>query len=213
MNLPLHSTPDASARHPVSLGMSVLNMLRESGARWPSACRAALSLGLPVAAGWAAGDISAGLIATIGAFTALYAADRPYRNRARLLACIALSLSAVVSLGAWAQHWPAAVVPAIVFIAMAATFLCHTFRIGPPGAYLFALACAAGTAMPVSADRIGLLALGGGIVAWVVHMCGALFAPRGPEKAAVAAAARAVAQCARATGTVAQGPFRQAASK
>jgi uncharacterized membrane protein YccC len=152
------------------------------------------------------------LIATIGAFTALYAADRPYRDRARLLACIALSLSAVVSLGAWAQHWPASVVPAIVFIAMAATFLCHTFRIGPPGTYLFALACAAGAAMPVSADRIGLLVLGGGIVAWVVHMCGALFAPRGPEKAAVAAAARAVAQCARATGTVAQGPAQHDAA-
>ncbi len=103
MNLPLHSTPDTSAPHPVSFGMNVLYMLRESGARWPSACRAALSLGLPVAAGWIAGDISAGLIATIGAFTALYAADRPYRNRARLLAGIALSFSAVVSLGAWAQ--------------------------------------------------------------------------------------------------------------
>ncbi|MEJ0002884.1 MAG: hypothetical protein WDN30_03740 [Pararobbsia sp.] len=78
-------------------------------------------------------------------------------------------------------------VPAIVFIAMAATFLCHTFRIGPPGAYLFALACAAGTAMPASTDPIGLLVLGGGIVSWVMHLCGALFAPRGPEQAAVAA--------------------------
>jgi uncharacterized membrane protein YccC len=212
MNRPLRSTSNAPAPRPPSFGMGVLFSLRQSGARWPFGCRAALSVGLPVAVGWAAGDISAGLTATIGAFTSMYATDRPYLNRARILAGIALWFSVIVSLGVWVQQWPASALPLILVIAMGATFLCHSLRIGPPGAYMFALVCAAGTAMPVSVDRIGWLVLGGGMVSWVVHMCGALFVPRGPEKAAVAAAAHAVAQYAQAIGTQMQDPTRHEAA-
>ena len=212
MNRQPGSTSNAPAPPAPSFGMGVLFRLRKSGARWPFGCRAALSVGLPVAVGWAAGDVAAGLTATIGAFTSMYATDRPYLNRARLLAGIALSFSAIVALGVWVQQWPTAAVPLIVVIATAATFICHSLRIGPPGAYMFALVCAAGTAMPVSVDRIGWLVLGGGTVSWVVHMCGALFAPRGPEKAAVAAAADAVAQFAQAMGTQAQDSSRHEAA-
>ncbi len=182
LNRRLRPTPDAPAPRPPSFSMGVLFSLRRSGARWPYACRAALSIGVPVATGWVAGDISAGLIATIGSFTSMYASDRPYLNRARLLACIALSFSAIVSLGAWVHQWPAAAVPVVIAIAMVATFLCHSLRIGPPGAYLFALVCATGTAIPISPDRIGWLVLGGGIVAWVVHMGGAPVRATRPRK-------------------------------
>ena len=58
----------------------------------------------PVLAGWLLGDLTAGLIATLGAFTGLYGRGQPYVNRAQLLAVIALSLSlsAAVGLGMWA---------------------------------------------------------------------------------------------------------------
>ena len=58
--------------------------------------------GTPVLAGWLLGDLTAGLIATLGAFTGLYGRGQPYVNRAQLLAVIALSLSAAVGLGMWA---------------------------------------------------------------------------------------------------------------
>ena len=52
--------------------------------RWPFALRAAICVAVPVLVGWAVGDVAAGLIATIGGFTALYGSGRPYLNRARI---------------------------------------------------------------------------------------------------------------------------------
>lgn len=172
-------------------------------------------MGVPVLAGWLAGDVAAGLMATIGAFTTLYGNDRPYLNRAIHLAVIALCFSLAVMLGVWAAEIPLMVVPAIVLIAMASTFLCNALRIGPPGAYMFALACAAGTAMPaghLTIPQIGLLIFLGGAFAWLAHMAGALFQPRGPERAAVAAAAQAVARFMEAVGTSAEDGARHAAA-
>jgi uncharacterized membrane protein YccC len=190
----------------------MLFRFRKSNRRWPIACRAALGIGLPVAIGWATGDLSAGLMATIGAFTALYGSERPYSNRAWLLAGIALSFSAIVTLGVWVQQWPVMAVPLVTVIAMIASFVCQSLRIGPPGAYMFALACAAGTSVPVPVDRVFWLVLGGGAVSWVVHMLGALVAPRRPEKSAVAAAADAVAHFAQATGIEARDRARHDAA-
>ena len=158
-------------------------------------------MGAPVAAGWLAGDVSAGMIATLGAFTSVYGVDRPYRNRAVLLAVIALAFALVVCLGVSVQHVPAAVVVVVVLIAMGTTFLCNSLAIGPPGAYLFTLSCAAGTALPTQhlhLWQVGLLVLAGGAFAWLVRMTGVLFRPRGPEIAAVMAAAEAVARFAEA---------------
>lgn len=200
----IRSTPETQATPRPALGLRVLFSFRKSGRRLPIACRAALSVGVPVTVGWAVGDVSAGLMATIGAFTSLYGSERPYLNRAWLLAGIALSFSVIVTLGVWAQQWALLAVPLVVVIAMAATFVCNSLRIGPPGAYMFALACAAGTALPVPADRVFWLVLGGGAVSWLAHMFGALILPRGPETRAVGAAARAVVEFAQATGAEAR---------
>jgi uncharacterized membrane protein YccC len=189
--------------------------LRPASRRWPFATRAALCMGVPVLMGWLAGDTAAGLMATIGAFTALYGSDRPYLNRAVFLAVIAASFAVAVTLGVWAAETPLLAVPIVVVIAMVATFLCNALRVGPPGAYMFALACAAGTAMPVghlTLLQIGLLILGGGVFAWLAHMAGALVSPRGPERAAVAAAAQAVARFAGAIGTPGEDEARHRAA-
>lgn len=189
--------------------------LRPAGRRWPFAVRAALCTGAPVLAGWILDDVTAGLMATIGAFTALYGSERPYLNRAIYLAVIAVSFALAVALGIWAAEIPLLVVPVVVLIAMVATFLCNALRVGPPGAYMFALACAAGTAMPIADPepvRIGLLVLAGGFFAWLAHMAGALVWPRGPERAAVAAAGKAVAQFVEAIGTAGEDAARHAAA-
>ena len=83
-----------------------------------------------------------------GAFTALYGSGRPHLNRAGYLAVIAAAFAAAVGLGAWAKSIPWLAVPAVTLIATTAAFVCNALRVGPPGAYMFALACAAGTAMP-----------------------------------------------------------------
>ena len=210
MSAPVPSTPP-----PPSLRLGTLFKLRPAGRRWPFAARAALCMGVPVVAGWAAGDIAAGLMATIGAFTALYGGGRPYLNRAIHLGVIAISFALAVTLGVWAAEIPFLVVPAIVVIAMVATFLCNALRVGPPGAYMFALACAAGTAIPtahLSLTQIGLLVFAGGAFAWLAHVAGALVSPRGPERAAVAGAARAVARFVEAIGTPGEDSARHTAA-
>ena len=179
------------------------------------ALRAALAMGVPILAGGYAGDIAAGLMATIGAFTALYCSGRPYYARGLALAVIACAFAGAVVFGLWLEHWPWLVVPVLAVVAMLATWLCRATRIGPPGAYLFLLACAAGTAMPaqhLSAWHAGSLVLAGGAFAWTLHMAGALAWPRGPERDAVAAAANAVAAwLAAGTGPTAHQARRQAA--
>lgn len=170
--------------------------VRATPRRWPRALRASVCMGVPVLIGWLTGDLSAGLTATLGGFTALYGGGRPYLNRAALLAVVALSLSAAVGLGIWAASSTWLGVVTVAAIATAATLLCNALEVGPPGAYQFALVCAAGTGLYAGHQdpiRSALLVLAGGCFAWLVHMAGAVFGPRGPEKSAVAAGGFAVA--------------------
>ncbi len=177
--------------------------MRFSFRRWPIALRVAISTAVPMLIGWAAGDIGAGLIATLGAFTADYGTDRPYRNRAVQLAVIAVSLAAAVTLGAWAATSVWTAVAAVSAIAVFAVWLCAALAVGPPGAYMFVLVCAAGVGISASHRppwHVGLLVLVGGLVAWISHISAVLSDPRGPEKAALADAGNAVADYLDSTG-------------
>lgn len=172
-----------------------LLVLNPAPRRWPFALRAGICMAVPVLVGWLLGDAAAGLIATIGGFTALYGSGRPYLNRAGYLAVIALSFAVAVALGDWAAQVPALGLVTITVIAMVAVLVCHALSVGPPGAYMFMLGCAAGTATAaahLTPWRIGALVLAGGAFAWLAHMVGALWRPRGPEHAVVEAARAAV---------------------
>lgn len=172
--------------------------------RWPFALRAALAMGAPAAIGWLAGDLPAGLMATIGGFTAVYGNDRPFLNRAFHLGAIALSFALAVMIGVAAGSTAWLVIPVITLLATAAAFLCSALKVPPPGAYLFTLAVAAGTAMGAEHLlwwHVGMLVFAGGAFAWVLHMAGAVFAPRGPEILALKTAAGAVRDFIAAVGT------------
>lgn len=173
--------------------------------RWRFALRAGTCMGAPILAGWLAGDVASGMMAATGGFTALYGSDRPYANRARELAAIALAFALVVGLGlAAAAQGAVAVVVVVSLIAMVATWMGNAFQIGPPGAYMFLLASAAASGMhaaPGGPLHSALLVLAGGAFAWCVHMLGALFDPRGPEKAAVRRAGDAVVAYVEAFGS------------
>jgi uncharacterized membrane protein YccC len=183
--------------------------------RWPFALRAAFCVAVPVLIGWAAGDIAAGLMATIGAFTSLYGSGRPYLNRGVHLGVVAMCFSLSVALGNWAAVVPWLGVLTVSLIAMAAVLICNALSVGPPGAYMFVLACAAGigvAAEHLSSWHIGLLVAAGGAFAWLVHMSGALLSFRGPEKSAVAAAAEAVARFLDAIGSSGEESARRKAA-
>ena len=172
-------------------------------------------MAIPICVGWALGDMSAGLMGATGGFTSLYGSGRPYPHRARLLAAVAVAFAAAVGLGKAVAGVPLWVVPTVAVIAMLSTWLGNALRLGPPGAYLFMLACAAGTAMPaphISAGQAFVYVLGGGLLAWCVHMAGAAVAPRGPERAAVSQAAVAVGQFLDLTDDAARAPARQRAA-
>ncbi|MGV0745129.1 FUSC family protein [Mycolicibacterium sp. XJ870] len=186
------------APKPVGNPLRHILVMNKVQRRWPHALRAGICMAVPVLVGWAAGDTAAGLIATIGGFTSLYGSGRPYLNRGVYLAVVAVSFAGAVAVGDWAAQVPWLGIVTVTVIAMVATLVCHALAIGPPGAYMFVLACAAGTGAQatghLSPGQVAALVLAGGAFAWCVHMSGALARPRGPEKAAVAAAAAAVAQ-------------------
>lgn len=170
--------------------------MRPSPRRWPVALRVAVSTAITIGIGWAAGDLSAGLVASLGAFTAAYGSGRPYFNRGIQSAVIALALAFAVTVGVWAAPVTWLAISAVSVLAVGAVWLCAAFSTGPPGAFVFPLVCAAGVGVSAShllPWQVGLLVLGGGIIAWFAQMSAVLVAPRGPEKAALAETGAAIA--------------------
>ncbi|MCV7421050.1 FUSC family protein [Mycobacterium yunnanensis] len=175
-----------------------------SPSRWPLAVRAATSTAVPVVIGSAVGNVGAGLIATLGAFTARFGGDRPYLNRGIQLATVSVALASAVTMGSWSARVEWLGIAVVSVVAVAAVWLCNALAVGPPGAYVFALACAAGVGVSASGLapwQLGLLVLGGGAVAWLIQMSGALRGRRRPERVAVSAAGTAVAEYVDAVGS------------
>jgi uncharacterized membrane protein YccC len=209
----MSTTPPAPSSP--ATGLRALFTMRAAPGRFPFALRAGFCMGVPILVGVLAGDTAAGLMATIGAFTSLYGSGRPYVYRAVMLALIAIGFALAVGLGLVAAASPPAAIVVVALIAMAATLLCRALDTGPPGAYLFALSCAAGTAMGavhLTPLHAAMLVLAGGGFSWLTHMAGALAAPRRPEKAAVVRAAQAVEAFIAATGTPRQDAARHNAA-
>lgn len=183
---------------PPAVSLAALFRLRPGPSRVFFGLRAALAMGVCALGGWLAGDQDAGLLATLGAFAALYGSGRPYRHRAALLAIIGAGFVACVVGGVMAAAsssvWPGVLLASA--IAFAAAFLCSALIVGPPGAFIFALVCAAATNMHGQATHVGAIAAAvaaGAAVAWVLQMAGALWRPRWPEETSLQAAATAVA--------------------
>src|SRR5215218_1987484 len=161
------------------VSLTKLLHLRPDRGRLVSAARASMASVLCLFAGWMLDDLGAGLTANLGAFVALYGSGRPYRNRARLLALIVCGLVFCVVAGLEAATVPSPWVSVglAALIATFASFFCSSLNVGPPGAYMFMLACAAGTSMYGQAShqaRIAILVAAGGLVSWILHMLGSL---------------------------------------
>jgi uncharacterized membrane protein YccC len=164
-----------------------------------TAVGSALAMGLPLIVLVLAGHPKLAVFAAFGAFTGLYATDRPYRPRARILAGVGASFVAAVGLGGtcalYVTRWWW--VAAVAVVAAVAKWGCDKARLGPPGAWMFLFAFAAPSQMPTRPADVAvrvLLAAGGAAVAWCVAMLGGLTHPRRPERRATVAALTTTAE-------------------
>jgi uncharacterized membrane protein YccC len=178
------------------------DVLRKMRAARGRALRAGVSVLVPLLAGWAAGRLGLGVVASVGAFAGYAAWDDPYRRRARVVAGVGVGLTLAIALGSWTAG--SDVLAALVggVMVAAAAFVATAFELPPPRAYFVALAYLLATGMPPSpvGDRV-LWAAGGAAFAWLVAMAGALTWPTRPEELAVGRAYDAVAGLLDAVGT------------
>ncbi|MFJ8857790.1 FUSC family protein [Streptomyces sp. NPDC102451] len=190
------------------------------------ALRAALAMGLVAVPVVLAGRPDLAVYAMLGSFTTTFGRNLPYARRARVLALVALAMTACVACGsalaAWARPEESAagaavVVAATALVAGAAKFVCDATRLSGLGAImvLFSFAVAA-HASPAPADILPYTAMAaaGAAPAWLLGMLGLLIHPDRPQRLAVATALREVAALleARAAGAEVPGRTRHRAT-
>ncbi|WP_406101951.1 FUSC family protein [Streptomyces sp. NBC_01003] len=169
------------------------------------AVRGALAMALVALPVAIAGRPDLSVYAMLGAFTTTFGRNLPYPRRARVLALVAVAMTACVGCGsalaAWvrpgAGGWGAAVVvAATALVAGLAKLACDATRLSGLGAVLllFSFAVAANGA-PTTAEVLPQtgLAAAGAAVAWVLGVSGWLVHPDRPQRFAVARALRELA--------------------
>ncbi|MFJ1753552.1 FUSC family protein [Kitasatospora sp. NPDC088134] len=170
----------------------------------PFALRAATALALPAVPLVLAGHPRLAVYAMLGSFATTFGRGLPYRRRARVLAPVALAMTAVVAAGSLLAGWAAgagtagaaAVVAATALVAGAAKFGCDAARLSGLGVVLlvFSFAVAANgapTGREIAAQSAA--AAGAAAVAWALSLVGRLRYPDRPQHRAAATALRAVA--------------------
>lgn len=169
------------------------------------AVRGALAMALVALPVAIAGRPDLSVYAMLGAFTTTFGRNLPYPRRARVLALVAVAMTACVGCGsalaAWARPgaggWGAAVVvTATAVVAGLAKLACDATRLSGLGAVLllFSFAVAA-NGSPTTADVLPQtgLAAAGAAAAWVLGVSGWLLHPDRPQRFAVARALRELA--------------------
>ena len=148
--------------------------LRDSPVRWPIALQAAIAIGIPTVGSALAGEPQLGLLASSGAFTALFLSSGSRRDRASALPLIALGLIASSAVGVLASGSVVLSLATVFLVAAISSTLILGFSIGPPGSLFFVLVAG------VSAHLASPAALGGeglpGLLIVVMLALGAVIA-------------------------------------
>ncbi|MER5892476.1 FUSC family protein [Streptomyces sp. NPDC001876] len=175
-----------------------------------SALRAALAMALPALPMALAGHADQAVYAMLGSFTTTFGRNLPYARRARVLALVAVAMTACVGCGSALAVWahPGDTGSAVVVVAMAvvagiAKLACDAARLSGLGAVLllFSFAVAAnGSPAPADVLPQTALAASGAAVAWVLAVSGRLVHPDRPRRLSVAAALRELAELLEAIG-------------
>ncbi|MFE0203588.1 FUSC family protein [Streptomyces sp. NPDC058985] len=188
------------------------------------AARSALALGWLALPLTLAGHPGLAVYAMLGGFTTTFGRNLPYARRAHALAFVAVAMTACVGcgsvLGVWARPWEggagAAVVVAVTaVVAGLAKLACDATQLSGLGAVmlLFSFAVAANDPSPWT-DVLPqtALAAAGAAAAWALGLSGRLIHPDRPQRLAVAAALRAVADLLVAPSGAAAGRARHVAT-
>lgn len=142
-----------------------------------------------------------------GSLCALYAHNRPYAARARVLARVVLGMVGGLALAlvtASLTTDPVVLVTVGALMAAVQKVLCDATRIGPPGNVILTFISSASLFAPQTLGQVpGHVALAAvaGVWAWVVGMAPGLLRPHGPERRATARALDAAAAYAATGGT------------
>ncbi|MFB7775447.1 FUSC family protein [Streptomyces bauhiniae] len=150
----------------------------------------------------ALGRLDLALYTMAGSLCALYAHQRPYAARARVLAGVVLGMTAGLAVALVASALtPGPVVLVLVGALLAATqkTVCEATRVGPPGNVVVTFISSAALFVPQTPGQVPAhlgLTLAAGAWAWLVCMAPGVLRPHGPERRAVAAALHAAADLA-----------------
>ena len=164
---------------------------------WRKAIGAAATTALLMGLGLVTGHWTYGVWAFMGAFTSIYVAPQPYRQRAGTLFAVLIGLAIAMGIASLTSvsWWMTAL--ALGFISATATFLTGAWRIPLPQSLMFILIACIAAALPADPRqapvRVAFVFIGG-MAAWLQGMIGWVFHPRKPETAAVEKAYRQVAQ-------------------
>ncbi|MGW1377760.1 FUSC family protein [Streptomyces sp. NPDC002446] len=148
---------------------------------------------------FALGRLDLILYTSAGAMCALYAHGLPYGARARTLCWIVLGMVASLGVALTAASLIASAAVLVVLASLLAAvhkMVCDATRIGPPGNLILTFIAASAFFVPQRLGQVPLhmaLALGAGVLAWLVCMAPALVRPHGPERIATARALEAAA--------------------
>lgn len=192
------------------------------GSRWGAGARSALAFGLPALIGQLLG-LEGALFASLGAFAVMYGENRPYASRWRVVLAVGAVLFVTAGLGLSLGHafagqsaWPIEMA-VLVVVAAVLVFIGSAIDLPPPGSFFWFLVCEIAFQIGKAGKSPGpvLAWLVVGVVAsLIITMSGAILDRTQPERDAVAAADRAVAEYERLR---AQGEFaalaRQSASE
>ncbi|MEV4789823.1 FUSC family protein [Streptomyces tuirus] len=157
------------------------------------------------------------MYAMAGSLCALYAHNRPYAARARVLVWVVLGMLGGVAVALVSASLTGSAVVLVTvgaLLAAAQRVLCEATRVGPPGNIVLTFVSSASLFAPQTLAQVpGHLALVAttGVWAWLVCMAPALVRPHGPERRATAAALKAAAAYAD-TGGTAEGHARARAA-
>lgn len=147
-------------------------VLRKAPWPWRRALSAGLSLFSVVGLGTALHHPADGLLASIGAFTGIYATDLPLRRLAAKLAAVGLGLTASFAIGAAMGTSGIGTAVALALVGGIATYLSVALHMAPPGPFFFVMAAAIASGQPhvrAMAPAVGLV-LAGAAVAWILSM-------------------------------------------
>ncbi|MFG3171099.1 FUSC family protein [Streptomyces sp. NPDC048200] len=196
-------TPSRVPRLPLA---GVLRLGRPSDIWFKPALSVVVAVAPPNLTLLALGRLDLAMYTMAGSLCALYAHNRPYAARARVLAWVVLGMLGglgVALVTASLTTNTVVLVTVGALLAAAQKTLCDASRVGPPGHVVLAFISSASLFVPQHLDQVpGHLVLGAaaGVWAWIVGMAPGLVRPHGPERRATAHALNAAAAYAQSPG-------------